>query len=162
MKHRPETRSWPLIDKAILTKSRLYENEISKADLCTCNSSKIIKTSCLSRVSSAYIINFPWKGKKKKKPGKERETEFFSILLLLSFRQFCSSKLNLCALVFCGLSRRHYKCGHCNHFGLMAGFFLMKSRLQDNTETPTNKIWDLIFYHELVMAFYCLFVWFQF
>ena len=33
------------------------------------------------------------------------------------------------------------------------GFFLMKLRLQDNTETLTNKIWDLIFYHEFVMAF---------
>ena len=59
----------------------------------------------------------------------------------LSFRQFCSSELNLRGvLVFFGLySRKHEEVWGEQLFRLN-GFFLIKLFLQDNTETSTNKI----------------------
>ena len=85
MSRRWETRCRPLVDNEILRKSRLHENEIYKGEFGTSNSSKIIKTSSSSSVSSllsivpvtTQIFSFKFRKKKKKKKGKERETGCF-------------------------------------------------------------------------------------
>ena len=89
MSRRWETHCRSLVDNEILGKSRLHENEIYKRGFDTSNSSKIIKTSSSSSVSSLYSILlvttriFCLKLRKKKKnnnnknQGKERETGCF-------------------------------------------------------------------------------------